>query len=485
MNLIESLKYILPETTLIAFALIILILGLFFKNKNLLGIIALAAIFFSAALLRQSHVVVGPIFSGMLIGDSFSKFFKEISLLIAGIVILISMGYKKFTPLENRASLTGFTDEDRGEYYFLLLATTASMMLAVSSNNLIMIYITLEAVSLISYLLVGFLKRDPLSSEGALKYFLFGALSTGIMLYGISFIYGIFGTTDLSSISILLISSDMNNSAALASLILILASLSFKCALFPFHMWAPDAYQGAPTPIAALISTGPKAIGFAVILRIFLKNFFPLFPNWTELVVVVSIITMTLGNVIAISQTDIKRMLGYSSIAQAGYILIGFAVGTSLGVESVLFYILAYALMNLGAFGCAALISNSINSDDIKDYAGMHKKDPVTAFIFTIFLLSLAGIPPLAGFFGKFLVFAAAIKSKFFLLAIAGVVNSVISLYYYVKVIKYMYLEEPKTMVLEPKPMALQIAVVIALIGVLLAGLFPFPFLNWINASLL
>lgn len=250
-------------------------------------------------------------------------------------------------------------------------------------------------------------------------------------------------------------------------------------------MWVPDAYQGAPTPITAFISTGPKAIGFAVLLRIFLKNFFPLFPSWVDMISVVSILTMTLGNIIAIRQTDIKRMLGYSSIAQAGYILIGFTVGTSLGIEGVLFYILAYVLMNLGAFACVALIYNYTKSDLIEDYAGLYRRDPAMAFMLTLFLLSLAGIPPLAGFLGKFLVFAAAIEGRFIMLAVAGVLNSVVALYYYVRVIRYMYLIEPKAEYTEPRPISLQIALIIALSGILIVGLFPFPFLDWIGLSLL
>jgi NADH-quinone oxidoreductase subunit N len=474
MNVTESVKYILPEIILTGFALASLMLGLFIKKKGLLGALCLGGILLAALSLQQSYKAASPLFSGMLLNDSFSEFFKEIILLITGLIILISVGYRPFS------------DEDSGEYYFLILTAALAMMFAVSSNNLIMIYISLEAVSLISYILAAFLKRDALSSEGALKYFLFGAVSTGIMLYGISFIYGLFGTTDLSVISAALEAGGVNNFTALISLVLILAGLCFKCALVPFHMWAPDAYQGAPTPIAAFISSGPKAIGFAILIRIFLKNFFPLFPGWVEIITVISIFTMTAGNLIAISQDNIKRMLGYSSIAQAGYILIGFAVGTPRGVEGSLLYIFAYVLMNLGAFGCVVLVSNSIRSDRIKDYAGLYKRDPAIAFMLTVFLLSLAGIPPLAGFLGKFMVFAAAVESRFILLVIAGVVNSVVAIYYYVRVIKFMYLDEPpRTFEAQPRPISLQIALIVALAGILIVGLFPMPFLNWIAASLL
>jgi len=471
LNAIESIKYITPELILLVFSLSILICGLFIRKNNVLGVFSLVGVIFAALSLYQSSATSLPIFSNLLLNDPFAKFFKEIFLLITSVVILISMGYK------------AFGEEDRGEYYFLLLIVTIAMMLVVSSNNLLMIYVAFELVSLTSYILVGFLKRDALSSEGALKYFLFGALSTGIMLYGISFIYGLFGTTDLSVISVALTAGGTNNFIALISLILILAGMAFKCALVPFHMWVPDAYQGAPTPITAFISVGPKAVGFAILLRVFLKNFFPLFNGWVDLVTWVSILTMTVGNITALTQTNIKRMLGYSSIAQAGYILIGFVAGTALGIKAALFYLLVYTLMNLGAFGCVVLISNSIKSDLLEDYAGLYKRDPPAAFMLAVFLLSLSGIPPLAGFLGKFFVFAAAIEAKFILIAVVGVINSIIALYYYVRVIKYMYLEEPKADSIEPKSLALQAALIIMLAGVLVVGLCPYPFFNWIAAS--
>lgn len=471
MNIIENMRFIAPEIILFVFSVTILMLSLAIRNKNILGAIALSAIVAASLYLPQGHKTNPVLFFDMLRNDSFSLFFKELCLFITGIVILISMGYK------------ALNEERIGEYYFLILNAAIAMLLAVSSDNLLMIYISLEMLSLISYILVAFLKHDPLSSEGALKYFLFGALSTGIMLYGISLVYGLFGTLDLSLISKAVSVGQVNIFVALILFLLILAGICFKCALVPFHMWAPDAYQGAPTAITAFISAGSKAVGFAVLLRIFTKNFFPLYVNWSALAMLISIFTMTVGNVIAISQNNIKRMLAYSSIAQAGYILIGFVVGTASGMEGVMYYILAYALMNLGAFGCVVLISNSIGSDAIEDYAGLSKKNPVGAFMLTVFLLSLAGVPPLAGFLGKFLVFAAAIQSKFILLAIAGVINSVVAAYYYMRVIKFMYLDEPKGSAILTKSLPLQLALAIVMVGVFIVGLYPVPFLNWIRAS--
>jgi proton-translocating NADH-quinone oxidoreductase chain N len=471
LNILDTFKFILPETILLLFALGILIYSLFTKNGNFLGALALAAVVLASLCLPQARASHAGLFFNMLTDDAFSLFFKVVSLFVAGLIVLVSMGYK---------ALSG---EHAGEYYFLLLVAAIAMLLAVSSNNLLMIYIALEMLSLVSYILVGFFKKDNLSSEGALKYFLFGALSTGVMLYGISLIYGLFGTTDLTIISQTLIAGQVNILVASVLLLLILAGLCFKCGLVPFHMWVPDAYQGAPTAVTAFISVGPKAVGFAVLLRIFTKNFFPLYANWADIAMLISIFTMTIGNIIAISQTNIKRMMGYSSIAQAGYILIGVVVGTASGMQGVLYYILAYVLMNLGAFGCVVLVSNSVRSDAIEDYAGLYKKDPVSAFCLSVFLLSLAGIPPLAGFFAKFLIFAAAIESKFIFLAIVGAVNSVIAVYYYVKVIKYMYLHEPKSKDMEKTSAPLQIAVAITLVGVLVIGLFPHFFLSWIGSS--
>jgi len=463
-----DLKFIFPEIILFSIALVILIAGLFIRRRDILGVIGLIGLIFSGMVLAQSYSLSGTFFSGLLVSDWFSAFFKYFALAACGIVILISMGYKELL------------HEEKTEYYFLLLIVTIAMMLAVSTNNLLMIYISIEAISLLSYILVAFNKKCAFSSEGALKYFLFGSLVTAIMLYGISFVYGLYGTLDLTLISARL-HETQNNFMVFVPLLLIFAGLSFKCAFVPFHLWVPDAYQGAPTPISALLSVGPKAVGFAVLLRIFSHNISLSTTTWVHLVTAVSIFTMTIGNIIAASQTNIKRLLAYSSIAQAGYIMIGFVVGSALGTKAVLFYLFTYLFMNLGAFGCVALISNSINSDNIEDYSGFCKRDPFTSFILSAFLLSLAGIPPLAGFLAKFMVFSAAIEAKFILLAVVGVINSVIALYYYVKVIKFMYLREPKVTEIQARPFALNLALGIAFVGILFIGLWPQPFLNWIR----
>ena len=467
----DTLKFFLPETILTVFSLGALLCSLTFRGRNASAALALLAVVLSAlSLPLASHAPAGLYFH-MLANDAFSIFFKAICLFATGLAILLSMGSG------------AVRDDARGEYYFLILAACVAMMLAVSSNHLLMIYLSIEMLSLVSYILVGFQKNDAFSAEGALKYFLFGALSTGIMLYGISLVIGLFGTADLSAICAALKAGQAGSITAGIAFLMIFAGISFKCALAPFHLWVPDAYQGAPTAVTAFISVGPKAAGFAVLLRLFAINASPCSAMWTHLLTLIAILTMTLGNLIAISQTNIKRMLAYSSIGQAGYILIGFVAGDSIGMAGVFYYVLAYALMNLGAFGCVTLISKCLKSDEIGAYAGLYKTNPFPAFMLTVFLLSLAGVPPLAGFFGKFLVFAAAVQSRLFFLALMAVINSVIAAFFYMKIIQTMYLREcPETRPAAPST-CLNTALLILLAGVLIVGCFPGPFLDAIAAS--
>ena len=432
------------------------------RFKNWAGGLSLAGVIFSACSLPTSWNAGTVFFSGMLVNDGLSMVLRQILLLIAGIVILLSMGYKDLP------------SEDSAEYYFFLLVVTVSMLLAVASNNLLMIYITLESISIVSYVMAGFLKRDVFSSEAGIKYFLFGALSTGITLYGVSLVYGLFGTLDLASIIRMLAAGSVNQMALFVSLILVFAGFAFKCSLAPFHMWTPDVYEGAPTPVAALFSVGPKAVGFAFILRVFVENFQPVFTYWTPLAAAIAILTMTMGNIFALKQDNIKRLLAYSTIAQAGYIFVGLAVGTPSGIQATLFYIVIYSLMNLSAFGAVIVIANSVRSTKIKDFSGMYKQDPRTAIILTAALLSLAGIPPLAGFMAKFFILASAVEAKSFVLAITVVLNSVVALYYYAKVIKTMFLDEPGQQAqLVPQSICTQLILIITLIANLFIGIWP------------
>ena len=464
----QSLQFILPELILAVFALGAMLGGAFARDKKRIGLLALLGVIVSACFLPLSLQAGPSAFSDMLINDPFSVFFRVVILFVMGIVILLSIGYQEIE------------EDDRGEYYFFLLVTAVSMLLAAAANNLLLIYIAIEAISIVSYILVGYARRDILSSEGGVKYFLFGALSTGVMLYGISLIYGILGSLDLNVISNILIAHPVNQLALLAALIFILVGLGFKSSLVPFHMWTPDVYQGAPTPIAGLLSVGPKAVGFALLLRLFIQNFHAFAGHWTTLAIVIAMATMTLGNVMAIGQSSVKRLLAFSSIAQAGYILVGVAVGTSAGVSAVLFYIFIYALMNLGAFGAVIMISHFLKSDTLEDYAGYYQRDPFTAIVLTISLLSLAGIPPLAGFLAKFFILSAAVDAHLTTLALVAALNSVIALYYYARIVKFMFFHEPRETSLAPKSLPLQTALIVTVIGNVALGLWPHPILHWL-----
>ena len=442
------------------------------KSRNLLGVFAFMGVVVSAFLIPASFKAGPLFFSGMVINDPFSVFLRVVILLVAGLIVLISIGYQ------------ALDEEDIAEYYFFLLSVTVAMMIAVASNNLMMIYIALEGISLISYIMAGYLKRDIFSSEAGMKYFLFGALSTGVTLYGISLIYGLFGALDLNLIFSSFSTGVVHQPLLLLALVFVLVGFGFKCSLVPFHMWTPDVYEGAPTPVAALLSVGPKAVGFAFLLRVFVENFRPAFPHWGFLAVLISVLTMTAGNIMALGQNNMKRLLAYSTIAQAGYIFLGLALATSAGIKASLFYIFVYTLMNLGAFGAVIVISNNIKSESLQDYAGLYKKDPLTAVILAVSLLSLAGIPPLAGFLAKFFILAAAVEAKSIALAVIVVVNSVIALYYYIKVVKFMFLDEPQKTSLPSRSSALHLALVITLVGNIVLGIWPHPVINWIAGLL-
>ncbi len=446
--------------------------GAWKPNKGLLGSFALLGIILGSYCLATSLQSGPSSFYGMLTNDPFSNFFRTIIMLIAGIVVLMSLGY---SDLEK---------EDSGEYYFFLLVLTIAMLLAVSSNHLMMIYIALESVSIISYIMAGYLKRDVFSSEAGIKYFLFGTFSTGIALYGISLIYGLFGTLDLITIIQHMAASPFSQPALLLSVILVFVGFGFKCSLVPFHMWTPDVYQGAPTPVAALFSVGPKAMGFAFLLRVFVLSFQSVMGNWNFLMILIAILTMTVGNITALKQDNIKRLLAYSTIAQAGYIFIGITVATLTGIKALFFYILVYSLMNLGAFAAVILVANALKSEKLEDYAGLYKREPLTTVCFTVLLLSLAGIPPLAGFLAKFFILAAAVEAKFITLAVIAVINSVIAAYYYLRVIRLMILVEPKDATPIQKQPVLQLVLLGTLAANVLLGIWPNPVLNWLAAIL-
>ena len=369
----------------------------------------------------------------------------------------------------------------RGEYLGLVLFVGVGLMLMAEASHLLMAYVAIELVSLSSYVLVGFL-NDRRSAEASLKYLLFGALASGIMLFGMSLLFGLTG--ELSFPGILEQSRKLSASmsgALLASVGLVLAGLAFKISMVPFHMWTPDAYEGAPIPVTALLSVGPKAAGVVLLLRVIAA----LEPHWAALaplVLVLTAVTMTLGNVVALVQSNVKRLLAYSTIGQVGYLLIGCAVNTHWGTEAILFYLVAYGLMNLGVFACVVAVAADTGSEAVEAFRGLGRRAPALALLCTVCLLSLAGIPPLMGFLGKFLLFGSAVRAGLVWLAIVAIVNTAIALYYYVNIIRLMYLAEtPRQVVPLHSPLQLKLAIGLCGVATLLLGLFPDAFLQWLS----
>ena len=375
----------------------------------------------------------------------------------------------------------------QGEYYALVLLSAGGMMLMAATGELISIYIALELTSISLYVLVGFLK-DAKSAEAGLKYMLLGAISSAVLLYGMALVYGLTGSTNLANISgIISTGQFLDNPALLLGIVFLVAGFGFKIASVPFQMWVPDVYEGAPTPITAYLSVASKAAGVAIILRVFFTAFGTpewLSMNWGMIFAVLAAISMTIGNVVAIAQTNIKRMLGYSSIAQAGYIMVGLAAvglaggGDTLGQSGVIFFLAGYALTNLGAFIAIIAISNKTGSDSIEGFAGMARRAPLLALALAICLISLTGIPPTAGFVGKIYIFNAAVQNGLVWLVIIAVLNTAISAYYYLRVVKIMYLGEPASEEKVPSSAALRVALSIACLGVLVIGVLPWPLLR-------
>ncbi|HLF17430.1 MAG TPA: NADH-quinone oxidoreductase subunit N [Candidatus Omnitrophota bacterium] len=468
-----NLQFIVPELVLTGFALLVCLGSVLFKNKKILDLIALAGVLLAGAFLPLSFQSPHFVFSQMLVNDGFSVFFRTVILGMTGLMVLMTMAYRDLD------------EEDRGEYHFFVLSIAVSMLLAVSSNNLVMIYLSLEAVSLMSYILAGYLKREAFSSEAGVKYFLFGAVSTGVTLYGISLIYGLFGTLDLSLLVNQMAQAEVSgNPLFILALLLVLAGFGFKCSLVPFHMWTPDVYQGAPTPAAAFFSVAPKAMGFAFLLRVFVQGIGENFLSWPIIAVVMAVATMTIGNITALTQTNIKRLLAYSTIAQAGYMLVGLAIPTPDGLKAILFYIFIYGLMNLGAFAGVIAAYNIIKSDAIESYSGLYKRAPLLAVTLAICLLSLAGLPPLAGFLAKFFIIATAVQAHFIGLAIIIVINSVIAFYYYVRIIKCMFLDAPREFSSASPSFVSSFVLLSLCLAIAFLGVWPHPLLHWLGSLL-
>ena len=458
-------QLLMPELVITLTLLIVLVFDLFDSiSKTVLGWMTIVGAGIALWVSIQMHQagMVGTQFSEMFKVDNFSLFFNIIFLVSTILVALISISY------------LGSGDRKQGPYYILILLATLGMMLMAAGNELIIVFLGLELMSLSLYVLAGYFRESPASSEAGMKYLLLGAFASAFFLYGIALIYGGAGTTSVPAIAEA-VASPNKSPLLLAGMFLLIVGFGFKVAIVPFHQWAPDVYEGAPTTIAAFISAGPKAAGFAAFLRIFMEALPNLQVEWSGVIILLAMLTMTVGNVIAIAQTNIKRMLAYSSIAHAGYILIGLAAANSEGISSAMLYLLIYCVMNIGAFG-AVILAKTADGESlmISDYAGLGLRKPLLAMFMTVMLLSLAGFPPTAGFVGKFYIFKSAVQAGHIWLVIIGAVNTAISAFYYLRVVVTMYMREPEEeLEFSPYASTLVVGLIIAAIGVLLIGVLP------------
>jgi NADH-quinone oxidoreductase subunit N len=435
--------------------------------RELLGVAALLGLIGALLATLARWGSGGRAFRDMIVLDDYALFFNVIICYAGALIVLLSMDY-----LRRRGS-------DCGEYYALVLFAVAGMMLLAAAGDLVVVFLALELMSLSLYVLAGLFKRELASGEAAMKYFLLGAFATSFLVYGIALIYGATGTTSLDRIAAAMAGRPRDPMFVLG-LGLLLVGFGFKISSVPFHMWVPDVYQGAPTSVTALIATGSKAGAFAALIRVLAIVPRSVVPDWTALVWGAAVVTMTVGNVAAIAQSNLKRMLAYSSIAHVGYMLVGLVAGGPAGTGAVLFYLLTYTFTTAGAFGVITLCERAHGEAvEVGDYAGLARRHPLLAAALGLCLLSLIGIPPLAGFVGKFYVFGAAVRAGHVWLAVIGVLNSAVAAYYYLRVVVVMYMREPEGAATAYAPsFAGSLALAIALLGIVLLGVVPAPFVD-------
>ncbi len=466
---------ILPQIILVVAALLLLLADVVLKNKRILGWFSLAAVLLTAAvmwLLRPAS----PDFQGMSLADGLGLFAAAAVLAAAALAILLAV------------QRTDDFTRHPGPYFALILLATAGMIAMAKGNDFLIIFLGLEIFSLALYILAGFNRRDARSAEASLKYFLLGAFASGFFLYGIALIYGATGTTNLTQISQGM--APVSVSLPFAPLLpigigLLLVGYGFKVALVPFHQWTPDVYQGAPTSVTAFMSVATKTAAFASLIRV-LSAFVSQDQPWLIGLAVLAVLTMTIGNLAALRQTSLKRMLAYSSIAQAGYVLVGLAAGTPQGAQAALYYLLVYTFMNLGAFAVLLAVQRRDENDvSIERIAGLSSREPGLAVLMAIFMFALTGIPPLAGFFGKLYVFGAAVQAGMVWLAIIAVINSAIAAYYYLRVTVSMFMSEPRPSGADmPKPgWTVWATVVLAAVATVVLGFWQFPFVEAVRQA--
>jgi len=458
-----------PELAIFGFAVIVLFGELYLSSsaKKSLGAITLAGIAVSLILLAGLFGTEAAEFNGMFTVDFTANILKAILLVTTALVVLATLKIK--------------TSIGQGEFFSMILFSVLGTMFMASATDLIMLFIALELTVLPAYILTGS-KKSAKSAEAALKYFLLGIVASVILLYGMTLIFGLTGETNFSAIANALESQQVQP-LLIVAMIMIVVGLGFKVAAVPFHFWAPDVYEGSPVPVASYLAVGPKAGGFAAIIHFFPVVFASITPAWAGVFAILAVLSMLLGNLAALSQTHIRRLLGYSAVAHTGYLLVGLAVADSFGYTSLIFYFFVYSLAALGAFLVILATTERGIGEDVEDFAGLYKRAPILALAMAIFLFSLVGVPPFAGFMGKLYLFGAAVKSNLIWLAIVGVLNSVVSFGYYVTVIRQMYLVKPKEaqagVVTVSRPLYLSIVLIMA--AVIFLGVYPTAFLSIIN----
>ena len=456
----QTITYILPELFLSLSIMFLLMVGVFIKNSfKLVNLLTLLILLFTIILVLNQPNEIIKIFNNSYIIDKLSIYMKALTLLFCFLVLLISKNYIKSIKI------------DKIEYPVLILASTLGMLLMISSYDLMIFYLGLELQSLCLYILASFKRDEIRSTEAGLKYFILSALASALFLYGCSFIYGFTGSTNFMVISERL---DSSNIASVFGIVFIIVALAFKVSAVPFHMWTPDVYEGAPTSVTSFFAVVPKIAALTVFIRFIYVPFINIFSEWQTIIIFLSIASMILGAVAAIGQNNIKRLIAYSSIGHMGYALAGLATGTNLGIQSTITYLIIYLVMNLGIFGCIFMMKReNIFYENINELSGLSKNNPILAFSFLIILFSLAGIPPLAGFFAKFYIFMAVIKSEMYLLAIIGLLATVVSAFYYIKIIKIIYFDKPKKPFEKSYDLGLKISLTLSTLLILTYFIYP------------
>ena len=488
-QILKDLQLFYPEIALTVTFCAAIVADLVFKRTPLVTTtVVMIGLVTTGVLVLAQAGVHASIFGNMVAVDPFAYFFKLVIIITAILIVVFSLGSSELNTARRKL----------GEYYSLLVALTLGMMLMTGASNLLMMYLSLELSSLCSYILSGYTKEAPDSSEASLKYVIYGALSSGLMLYGISIIYGLTGSLDIYTINQVLSQGNYNTIALLIAGVLAMAGFGYKISAVPFHFWTPDVYEGAPITITAFLSVASKAGGFAMMIRFFKVTFIDssvvALPSgawmslkgfeWYQLIAVISVLTMTFGNLVAIWQNNLKRLLAYSSIAHAGYMLMGVVVLSNDGLAAIMLYFVVYLFMNLGAFYIVMIIANKTGSEDIEDYKGLGPRAPFISVALAIFLVSLTGLPPTAGFIGKLYLFAALLNHGWVWLAVVGALNSVVSLYYYVRIFRNMYLRSSEQQSVPLSfPMMQKATVLVLLVPTILLGLYFGPLVQLAQAS--